>query len=1014
MVQAKKRPGGGVDIPDPSSSDNYDESLMVESDDDGRGTAMSPKLDESMILSDEEDDHRASSFVDDVEGQAKLYVNDDEEGNVTTHKTATNKRWGSKKNHAHPVNAASAALMVEDKPWRSRSATAAPAHATKADVSTPKSPNRISQLVMSSGNKIPTPPHINNQANAGTSTVDAMRPILKYIRGFGAAGPISPRRQWQIGGGAPPTPGNWSDNEENDGDHSSIRSEMISYSSIDSMDDSDDDWAMPLEDYTQHPENQPGFWTSLPYVPSHFVHENAESGQPLPYLEPDFKTLIQNDPSLIETLHFVLDHKFYLRALFQLLAERDAVGVEDSILDNENIIKKGPLRKKYLGKANYKYVELRKGNLVYFGDDDGEGRKTIHLRSATASCKAADDSPTDAGKDGVGSSHSPPGTHSSSGTGGGPPSMHQAAASLSAGLTTAVNATTSAASTITGGPSATAGFEFHLWVEGKRYAWLANSNGERQSWVKAIRSAMIGEVNDDDWGMSLNTALSPNLAADDLRATYKEALESYQKLQSHLQKATTLHGYLESILALAPHPDSASTTPALQIPLKCLSEHMPTKDGGDTKKATPSQRRRVKQEIKEFWDMLIQYDFAINGHVIDRQSPCAAERIIGSIVRCILDYDHSFAESGTAGMPSVTEAGATDKPTKRSDTHRISELDAVSYARSILLLMIKSKTSGDVEFAVDNLLKNEGLVRVEGIDGPPGLSTASDALHIDVSFAGDDIVDHNDDGELSNEASGWVMVRRSKYNTWKSRFCVFAEGVFSYYENAHPRPHGLRGQLLLSGATLSEVDDEKDRVREDAGLYILRLTMNGQERERQFAFESEDDFLEWKEVIQHAIDGCDVNPSTRKVNDDGTDPDGARESTGHKKTMSMTIIGGGTKLISYATDESIKAIKGATDSSMKVVKGGTKAIMDATGALKGATNLMFRSIRSSRARSKRGANNKRPIRKTPSLQFLMERTRTAKTGKREPTVQCVVQTTSEFRICPNPEGESADGESTLV
>ncbi|CAB9515098.1 expressed unknown protein [Seminavis robusta] len=1105
----KKNPG---EIEGSSSEELLaEDAAMMMSDDGGDeglshrpGKARSPMIDESMILSDNEEDydpyhHHGHGQQPSSATSGNNSSNAANQNNTSTASSNTansqhtgssarppkNKYWtGGRKKHTSSANA-QAALLVEDKPWRSRGSNHHPT--TNTGSSTPKSPSRFSQLVMpnrglqAAAELPPTPNFASASTTSNASTAitgvspndantpnnnNAKRPLLKYIRGFtnNVSSPSSPRKNRSMDNNNNPPP-NWSDGDDDDqSSMSSSDSDMISYSSLDSM-DSDDDLVLARDDYTHHPEEtQIGFWNQLPFVPAHFLYDATEATpNQLPYLDPQLKTLLLQDASQIANFQFVLDHRLYVRALFQLLAEREEMGVEDSIHDDQNIIKKGPLRKKYLGKANYKYVELRKGNLVYFGNDTGGGRKTIHLRSATASCVAVDDD------DNPGNHHNAavhhhhhhhattptPGSSANSGGGGGGggggintiipigagitmsgsgPAMHQAADSLKAGLTSAVSATASAASTIAGGaPQATAvGFEFHLWVEGKRYAWLANSKHERSSWVNAIRQAMIGVKNnnnssnnkannhDDDWGMTLNAANTITAMAaaptsnlqqnnDDYLVggtSHEEAFYSYQKLQSQLYHAVTLSDYLESLLSLAPHPDTpSSTSPALQIPLKCLGEDLIQKtrnkedDDHDNRqqhnKAGMSQRRRLQEGIAEFWESMTCYDFAINGHVIDKDSPCAAERIVGSLVRCILDYDRSFAESNE--VPPA---------------NRISELDAVSYARSILLLMIKSRTSGDVEFAVENLLQNDHLIMLESIDACSALSSTSDALHIDVSFAGDDLIDHNDETEqISNEASGWVMVRRSKYNSWKSRFCVFSEGVFSYYENAKPRPHGLRGQLLLSGATLSEVDDEKDRAREDSGLYILRLTTKGPEkRERQFGFKSKEEFLEWREVIENVLDSCDSN-SMRQPNDDDDefDPRGAQ---GHKKSRSL--IGGGTKLISYATDESIRAAKAATSSSIKAVKGGTKMAKDAAGAFtKGATNLMFRSIRSGRARAKRGETaSTRSIRKVPSMQMLMEKTRSDKTGRREPTVQVVIQATSEFSIIPRTG--SGPGDEAVV
>ena len=167
---SRKRSGGNhaeQEIPEASSSD-FDVDMLVESDDgdDTRGRALSPKIDESMILSDEEDDSlfNRPSFGDDIEGQANVFVSDEHNAaamQASAHKPAPKKMWTgrTKKNHSNPVNAATSALMVEDKPWRSK------ASATKSEASTPKSPSRLLQLVnTSAGNKLPTPPNISHAA----------------------------------------------------------------------------------------------------------------------------------------------------------------------------------------------------------------------------------------------------------------------------------------------------------------------------------------------------------------------------------------------------------------------------------------------------------------------------------------------------------------------------------------------------------------------------------------------------------------------------------------------------------------------------------------------------------------------------------------------------------------------------------------------------------------------------------------------------------------------------------
>lgn len=1043
-----------LDVLEPSSSEfEPDDSKIIQTDDEEllsdsqQAQALSPNatIDESMILSDEEEDPERV-YDDDVGEQRNTFVSDDDEEDIDrdASRPAPKKIWtgSTKKNYANPVNAATTALMVEDKPWRkSGSSQIYKPRQTGADgvPSIPKSPDGYKTVANVTDAVVPP-------LCSTSSPTEIKRPLMKYIRGLAQPSPKSRGPRGGEGACA-----DWSDNDD---ENSSIGSEMISYSSIDSMDESDDELSSPFEDYIHHPEAEPGFWNQLPYVPNHFVHtgRNTEGSEipaltdkqtvytqgSLPYLDPQLRDIAVGQSSAADEFHFVLDHRFFLRGLFQLLAERDEVGVEASIHDDSNIIKKGPLKKKYLGMVKVKYVELRRGNLVYYGDGDGEGRKTVHLRSATASCTAIDSAPENEGtsksgsspshsKGTVGTSHDKNQSH-----GGG--SGH-ATSSLSAGFTNALNAATIAASNTAVGSGYHPGYEFHLWVEGKRYSWLASSKNEQQSWVKAIRGAMIGEtVDDDDWGMTFDNP-------DETWGPHEYALETFKKLQGQLNDASTSRAYLDYILPLLQLPAIApSESPPLQVPLKWVKEQYGKSKS--VKKDVWSPQKRLKTSIAEFWNNMERFDFAINGYVINRESPFAAERIIGSLARCILDFDRRSAENtGSIGlsMPPLKETPGLsegekerDRPCNtRSDADRISELNAVSFARNILIMVLKSKTSDDVGSAVECLCQNQGLVRIDPVTPStvPALSPSPDTLHIDVSFAGDDVIDHYDDAVETNEVSGWIKVRRSKYNSWKKRFCVFSEGVFSYYENAKPRPHGLRGQLLLAGASLSVLKDEKEKLREDLHLHILRLSTKEGERERQFGFETKDEFLFWKEsiesVIECSLSSRSIHSRSNSITDEATEiveSNGVRRGSNSKK--SIGIIEGGTKLISYATDGGIKVVRGAAGGGikvvkgaagggmkvvkgtavggMKVVKGGTKVIKGATGggmkAIKGATDMMVRSILNKPKRE-------RNLRKSPSLQVLMESTRSEKTGKIEPTVQCVIQTTTDFRLRP---AEAAD------
>jgi hypothetical protein len=113
------------------------------------------------------------------------------------------------------------------------------------------------------------------------------------------------------------------------------------------------------------------------------------------------------------------------------------VGVEGSIAATDNIWKKGSLKKlsalglRSAGTWKVKYVEIRQGNLCYYGDSGTGQRKIIHLHQADA--------------------------------------IVQESSLRGPGLT------------------------WELIVQGTKYYWSATSEAERQLWMKAVQNAMIGD-----------------------------------------------------------------------------------------------------------------------------------------------------------------------------------------------------------------------------------------------------------------------------------------------------------------------------------------------------------------------------------------------------------------------------------------------------------------------------------------------------------------------------------------
>lgn len=737
--------------------------------------------------------------------------------------------------------------------------------------------------------------------------------------------------------------------EDDEEDQESLYEEE-SWGEADSM----EDLSMSTREYTlrNSATKMEVYWNRLPVLPNRFcVAVPTKMNAPPPYLD---NSLLQKAGSLTghEANEFAWEHGVLLQAVLQLLAERDQVGVEGSMDNTDNIWKKGPLKKMSFavgrrknqrpavaGAWKVKYVELRQGNLCYYEDSIRTGRKTIHLRQADTVVQESFDR----------------------------------------------------------GP----GFVFELLVQGSptRY-WMASSEKEREEWIRAIQSAMIG---DDAPRKDLD--LSP----------YTRSLEIYLSLREALQKADSQETYL------APIQEAMKTTASLQVPVQWVRDKIENDLSplllGTLKppKYWRSPQQQLKSSISDFWKSMGQTTFSINGLTVSRKSQLASERIVGALTRCILEFDKAFWVAAEA------EQHDGDNDIFLSEAAQISELQAVSYSRNILLNVLRSRERQDTACAVRYLLENHGVTVIEEHRSSSGGSAGStvgmdEPVHMEVSFAGEDLPDEflPDTDEMAT----WVWIKRrrrvnsssiagavaSKASVATSKrkqrhtFAVLSGSVLSYYAASTPRPHGLHGQLVLTAATF--VDDEgmetvyesnSDNVSTSAQKkkqrYVLCIAQEGRQ-DWLLSFEKEEDCTAWKEALQLSIDsaGSIQNPP-RVVTTTTTTPLAVPAMMlvkGAERAIDGTI-NGGIRVIKGAKDQGIRVVKGAKDGGMKLIKttagSGFKVIRGAVGML-----------RQNKSDEGRGLG-----RKHPSMKMLLNSTDIVH-GKREPSVQCVVQTLQSFMI----------------
>jgi hypothetical protein len=109
-----------------------------------------------------------------------------------------------------------------------------------------------------------------------------------------------------------------------------------------------------------------------------------------------------------------------------------------------------------------------------------------------------------------------------------------------------------------------------------------------------------------------------------------------------------------------------------------------------------------------------------------------------------------------------------------------------------LLSINRTRSGGDSYFAIDNLSSNSDLVVLV-----PS-SQEAEPLLISVEL------DESDDVTTASDKTGWLRTRNRIQMSWRKRYFVLSEGTLSFYRHASPRPHGMRGQTVVTDASIPE------------------------------------------------------------------------------------------------------------------------------------------------------------------------------------------------------------------
>eukprot|EP00980_Cylindrotheca_fusiformis_P018819 scaffold6276_cov138-Cylindrotheca_fusiformis.AAC.6 len=507
----------------------------------------------------------------------------------------------------------------------------------------------------------------------------------------------------------------------------------------------------------------------------------------------------------VRSLNFVMEHRIFLKAILGLLADRDRKATEIGMNDPNTPIKSGPLKKaSHLVKGIWKvkYVELRRGMLTYYEDNDkkkagGEWlRKNVPLDSNDCSCR-----PVKIHRNGVGAVASGAVFElivGGGGGGGGAGSSSGGGKNNNASINSSNNNSSSTTTT--------------------RRLWLAKTNDERRAWIDAIHDAMVGGSFTQG---SSTKGQHGKLGSVKSKSPFKKDLKKYLKVQGGLKSAKTKADYIPALKELENHP--------LEVPVQWIMEQVEKPPGDDGLGAF--YEGALAKGIDQLWRDLRRDSILINNELFNGDVGHGPEKIIGALARNIVNISRN-ATTGT------------------STRYAIPESKAFAYARDVLLSINRTRSGGDSYYCIDTLCNNQDLVVIT--------PTSREAEPLSITVEMNDSIEDTM-GYSINDKWGWIWTRNRIQRNWRKRYFVLSEGTFSFYRNSTPRPHGLRGQMVLRDANMS-VDKSKDKP----GYYVLLIEAKDG-LDRFLYFNNEDKLLAWAYALELVAKGNPLSTPNRRL-----------------------------------------------------------------------------------------------------------------------------------------------------
>ena len=338
---------------------------------------------------------------------------------------------------------------------------------------------------------------------------------------------------------------------------------------------------------------------------------------------------------------------------------------------------------------------------------------------------------------------------------------------------------------------------FELAANGSKRLWMAKSREERQVWIQAIHNATVG-------GSVTQSNESELLPRRSRRSPFRNDTRRYTKLRSSLRQAKSKSDYLSAF----------KETKIIRAPVKWIAKHIETEENA-------FREENVEMSVEQLWRDLQRDSVMINGERFQGDGFHGPQQIMGGVARQLM------LTARQQGNSSMTES------------------QAIAYARDILLSGNRTRSGGDSYYCVKTLCGNDDLVVVT--------PSAMEVEPVSILIA----VDESEEAlDLVCDMSGWIRTKNRTQRSWQKLYFVLSEGTLSYYEEALPRPHRLRGQMVLSDATISitkaEAKTDEAHQTQNANHFILTISIKEGTgtKERYMVFDSEARLLDWTYALE--------------------------------------------------------------------------------------------------------------------------------------------------------------------